>query len=186
MHGIVCTADPKTIARTSANTPRSALANEDRSRAREVENQHVTSAEREVRGHHVRGRRVVGLEQVTGRPIDQRHYELAAVHGERVPEMTTGPKLHAHARTEIERRIAAQEAPAAEQPRRSRIVERGLSHAGWRRRVAESKRADWVPFEWQARRPQDVFVRLARPARVAARRAVPLVADMLPRASETR
>jgi len=45
----------------------------------------------------------------------------------------------------------------------------------------ESKRAEWVPLEWQARRPQDVFVTLARPALVAGRRAATRMADMLPK-----
>ena len=138
MHGIACAADLETIARTYASATHSAFANEDRLSAGEVEDQHVPRAEGETSRHHVRCRRVVGLEQVTGGPIDQRHHEFAAIHGERVPEVTTGPKLHAHARTEIERRIAAHEAPAAEQPGRSGVVERGLSHAGWRRRVARA------------------------------------------------
>ena len=186
MHGIACAADLETIARTYASAPRSALANEHRLSAGEVEDQHVPRAEGETGRHHVRRRRVVRLEQVTRRPIDQRHHELAAIHGERVPEVTPRPKLHTHAGTEIERRIAAQESPAAQKPGRSRIVERGLSHAGSRRRVAQSKRAEWVPLEWQARRPQDVFVRLARPALAAGRRAVARVADMLPESPSTR
>ena len=114
MHGIACAADLETIARTYASARVSALANEDGLSAGEVEDQHVPSTEGEARGHHVRGRWVVGLEQVTGCAIDERYDELAAIHGQRVPEMTTRPKLHSHAGTEIERRIAAQEAPAAE------------------------------------------------------------------------
>jgi len=138
MHGIACAAHLETTARTSGSSRRSALANEDCLSPGEVEDQHVPSAEGEASRHHVRCRGVVGLEQIARRPIDQRHNELAAIHGQRVPEVTTGPKLHPHARTEIERRIAAHETPAAEQPGRSRIVERGLSHAGSRRRVARA------------------------------------------------
>lgn len=102
MHGIVCAADLETIARTYASARESALANEDGLSAREVENQHVARAEREARGHHMRGRRIVGFEEVTGRAIHERHDELTAIHGERVPEMAARPKLHAHAGTEIE------------------------------------------------------------------------------------
>jgi hypothetical protein len=43
-----------------------------------------------------------------------------------------------------------------------------------------------VPLECLARRPEDVFVRLARPALVAGRRAVARVADMLPQSPYTR
>ncbi len=130
MHGIACAADLETIARTYASPLGSTLANEDRLSSGEVEDQHVAGAERETSRHYVRCRRVVGLEQIARRPIHQGHHELAAIYGEGVAEVTTGPKLHPHARTEIERRIAAHEAPAAEQPGRSGIFERGLSHAG--------------------------------------------------------
>ena len=67
MPGIASAATPRTIEPTFGRTAagedqnrRSALANEDRLSAREVENEHVARAECEARGHHMRGRGVVG------------------------------------------------------------------------------------------------------------------------------
>ena len=78
-------------------------------------------------------RRIVGLEQIAGGAIDQRNHELATIDRQGVAQVAAALELHAHARPEVERRIAPHEPPGAKQPGRRRIVERGLGHAESRR-----------------------------------------------------
>ena len=79
-----------------------------------VEQQGVRFAVRNSNGHGVRGLRIVGVQQIAFHSIPQLDNLIPATHVDVIAQAAVRPKLHAHARRKIERRIRAEEAPGAQ------------------------------------------------------------------------